>query len=352
MKGTLFVGAAQPASKPDIENTRGLYRRRAGQTAWEQVRNGLPDDLQVNAIVVRPNDKRSMYIGTQRGLFHTADGGESWQDMGLETGEKDIYSILLHPGDPKTIYVGLDYAAIAKTTDGGKSWRMLPTVQPAGALDGCFPVRVLRMALDPSNPDELYAAMEVGGIIRSLDGGETWEDMSEPLIEMSKQSHLKSKILSDSETEGMMDLHALTISSVQPGKVWIANRMGLFVSEDRGEHWQEFGIKRYSDLAYGRDIMVSPHDPKVFYAALSKSSRGDAGSLCRSADTGETWQRVDHDIEINSTVMSLTVSGDDPDRVYFAARLGQIFGTEDGGKTWDSMPLPEGVVDVRAIACT
>jgi len=351
MKGILYVGAAQPASNGETPYTRGIYRRRSSQDEWERLTNGLPDDLQVNSIVSRPNDPTSLFAGTQRGLFHSADGGDSWTDLGLETGEKDIYSILLHPSDPETIYVGLDYAAIAKTVDGGKSWRQLPTVQPAGAIDGCFPVRVLRMAADPSNPEEIYAAMEVGGIIRSLDGGETWTDVSAPLIELSKQPHLKSKILSDSETEGMMDLHALVVSPTQPGTVWIANRMGLFISEDRGETWREFGIRRFSDLAYGRDIMVSPHDPKVFYAALSKSSRGDAGSLYRSADTGETWQRVDHDIDINSTVMTLTVSGNDPDRVYFAARLGQVFGTEDGGKTWNAMPLPGGVVDLRAIAC-
>ncbi len=97
--------------------------------------------------------------------------------------------------------------------------------------------------------------------------------------------------------------------------------------------------------------MASAHAPKGFCGALSKAARGDAGSLCRGADTGETWQRVDHDIEINSTVMSITVSSDNPDRVYFAARMGQVFGTEDGGKSWDAMPMPKGVVDLRAIAC-
>ncbi len=49
--------------------------------------------------------------------------------------------------------------------------------------------------------------------------------------------------------------------------------------------------------------------------------------------------------------MTLSVSGQDPDRICFAARLGQVFGTEDGGKTWEAMPLPEGVTDVRAVAC-
>ena len=223
MKGILYVGAAQPAAGP---NTRGIYRRSASDGAWKRLEKGLPDDLQVNCIVARPDDPRSLYIGAQCGLFHSADGGDSWKDCGLDVGEKDIYSILLHPSDPATIYVGLDHSAIAKTTDGGKTWRYLPTVQPAGAITGCFPVRVLRLAANPKNPEELYAGMEVGGIIRSLDGGKTWEDISAPLIEMSKQPHLKSKILSDSETEGMMDLHALVAI------LWAASFLG-----DNTNYW-------------------------------------------------------------------------------------------------------------------
>jgi len=351
MEGTLFVGAALANRGLNTQNARGIYRRPAGKKMWELLRNGLPDDMQVNCIVARPENPRILYAGSQLGLFRSEDGGDSWTDLGLKTGEMAIYSILLHPTDPATLYVGMDYAAIFKTVDGGKTWRRLPTIQPEGAIDACFPVRVLRMAADPSNPDEIYAAMEVGGITRSLDGGETWEDMSHDLIEMAKTPHLKSKILSDNETEGMMDLHALTISAAQPGTVWVANRMGVFISTDRGKHWKEFGIRRFSDLSYGRDIMVSPNDPNVFYAALSRSARGDAGSLYRSTDKGETWQRVDHDVDVNSTMMSVTVSSKDPDRIYCVARLGQVFGTEDGGKTWECMTMPEGVVDLRAVAC-
>ena len=50
-------------------------------------------------------------------------------------------------------------------------------------------------------------------------------------------------------------------------------------------------------------------------------------------------------------MMSVTVSSKDPDRIYCVARLGQVFGTEDGGKTWECMTMPEGVVDLRAVAC-
>jgi photosystem II stability/assembly factor-like uncharacterized protein len=341
MKSTVLVGALET----------GIYRLTSQNEGWKRLRNGLPDGLKVLSIVGRPDDEQTLYIGTQLGLFVSRDCGDSWADLGLPVENSGVYSILLHPNDPAMIYAGMDHTAIYKTVDGGETWRRLPTVQPEAAITGCFPVRVLRMALDPSAPNEIYGALEVGGFIRSLDGGDTWEDRSQGLVEFSKQPHLKSAILSDSDTEGILDLHALAVSPTQPGTVWIANRMGLFVSKDRGDNWQEFGISRYSELTYGRDLMISPHDPAVFLAALSTSSRGDAGSLYRSQDKGETWQRLDHGISIDSTLMKVAVSTRDPDRIYCGARLGQVFGTEDGGASWVDLSLPPGVVDVRAVHC-
>lgn len=351
MESTVFVGAFAPSRQPGSKSKSSLYRRSPDQDEWDHLSDGLPDGLRVLAIVARPGDPQTLYIGTQLGLFQSIDGGDSWTDLGVPIGQSAVFSILLHPNDPKTIYAGADHTAIYKTEDGGGTWRRLPTVQPEAALSDCFPVRVLRMALDPNAPDELYAALEVGGFIRSLDGGETWEDTSGDLLDLSQKPHLKSALLSDNETEGMLDLHALIVSPTEPGTVWIANRMGLFVSKNRGENWSEFGIRRFSDYSYGRDLIVSPHDPAVFLAALSVSSRGDAGSLYHSQDKGETWQRLDHDISIESTVMKVAVSERDPGRIFCAARLGQIFGTEDGGKSWNAVPLPPGVTDVRAIHC-
>ncbi len=343
MNGTLLVGSARPGG------LGGVYRLAPGGDGWEHLGGGLPDKLQVNCIVQRPGTPTEVFAGTHSGLFHSTDGGDSWSEMGLAGEYTAIYSILLHPADPDTIYAGMDGTVIHKTEDGGATWRKLPTVQPAGAITGCFPVRVLRIVADPNNPDEIYAALEVGGAIRSLDGGATWEDISHGLLDLSTQPHLRNHILSDDDTEGMMDVHAVAVSAEHPGKVWAANRMGLFVSTDKGGTWVEVGIGRFSDLTYGRDLMVSPHDPTVFLAALSDSSRGVAGSLYRSANTGATWDRIDHDVSIDSTLMTVSVDPANPNRVVCAARLGQVFGTEDGGATWQACPLPDGVEDVRAV---
>jgi hypothetical protein len=87
----------------------------------------------------------------------------------------------------------------------------------------------------------------------------------------------------------MMDTHALTIRPAEPGALWLANRMGLFHSADRGTHWSELGIGRFSPLTYARDVQVSPHDPQRYYAALSIAAVSDAGSLWRSDDGAQTW---------------------------------------------------------------
>ena len=326
----------------------GLFRRGPGQNSWEPLQVGLPERVKVYAIVEGQGDV--LFVGAHQGGYRSDDGGNSWVDTKVPSNGRPIYSLLVHPDAPDTIYAGSDPAAIFKSEDGGRSWQRFVTVQPDGAITGCFPVRVLKMAIDPSDTSNIYAALEVGGVIRSLDGGENWQDISAGLLELSHEPHLRNCILSDDLTEGMMDLHALTVSAAQPGTVWIANRMGLFVSEDRGDHWSEFGIGRFSNLQYGRDLMVSPHDPNVFVAALSDSSRGVSGSVYRSDDTGTNWQRIDHDISIDSTLMTVTVSKRDPAHIFCGARAGQIFGTEDGGKNWMSLPLPDGVEDVRAVA--
>ncbi len=95
MKGNLFIGAAQPAKGP---NTRGIYRRKELQAGWERLTDGLPDDLQVNALVARRDDPRLLYLGAQCGLFHSEDGGDSWTECGLDAGRRtSIPSCCIRP---------------------------------------------------------------------------------------------------------------------------------------------------------------------------------------------------------------------------------------------------------------
>ena len=92
-----------------------------------------------------------------------------------------------------------------------------------------------------------------------------------------------------------------------------------------------------------------PHDAHTLLGAFSIAAVSDAGSLYRSPDLGATWMRFVHDVSIDSTLMIIAASAQSPARVYCAARRGQVFGTEDGGRNWQTYPLPaEGVY---ALSC-
>ena len=157
--------------------------------------------------------------------------------------------------------------------------------------------------------------------------------------------------MSDTEIEGMLDIHAVALTPAKPGVPYAAIRMGLFQSTDGGAHWKDMQVGRFSPLTYGRDIRVSPQDPRVMYACLSPAARSQDGSLYRSDDVGETWKRFDHGVKAETTMMAVALHPTDAERVYCVSRTGQVFGTEDGGRSWREHRLPEGVEDIYALAC-
>lgn len=348
---TIYAGAAQWTSESHGGKPGGLFRRTIGADRWEPLTQGLPSGAEVRAIALHPDNSQVIFVGTQDGPYRSNNGGSSWERLPLPDPAMTVWSIIFHPRNPQTLYLGTAPAAIYRSDNGGDSWRRLPRATPPERVRMDFPTRIIRLAIDPSNPDEIYAGVEVGGVIRSLDGGETWSDCSTGLITLAEQPHLKSKIGSDTEIEGMMDSHSLTLSSAQPGTVILATRMGLFRSVDKGMSWVDMEVGRFSPLTYARDVQVAPYDARTMYACLSPAARSRDGSLYRSKDLGATWQRVDHDVQPNSTMMHAALHRSDPNQVYCATRGGQVFGTQDGGTTWHEYPLPEGIQDVYAVAC-
>jgi photosystem II stability/assembly factor-like uncharacterized protein len=329
----------------------GVFCGGNGDAGWELKNKGLPDDVHVQAITVHPSNPDVVYAGTQNGPYRSTDRGERWERMPFPADGGQVWSVLVHPTDPRTLLVGTSPVGIYRSDDEGRSWRKLPNAVQVERVKMPFACRVMRIAVDPAQPRHIYAALEVGGAMRSLDGGETWSDCSADLVKLSELPHLKSRIVSDSEMEGMLDGHALCVSAAAPDTVILALRMGLFRSTDRGAHWKDMEVGRFSPLTYGRDIRVSPHDPRVLYACLSPAARSQDGSLYRSADLGETWTRFDHGVKADSTMMAVALHPRDAAAVYCVSRSGQVFGTEDAGRTWRESRLPGGVGDVYAIAC-
>ncbi len=352
MAGTthVYAGVAATIGATHSGALGGIFRQETGGK-WEHLTNGLPEGAEVHAITVHPQDLDTIYLGTTKGAFRSANRGGKWERLSLPDKEADIWSICIHPDNPKTIYAGATPPAVYRSDDGGDSWKKTGDPGLPNRVIMAFACRVMRLDVDPSNPDDVYATLEANGAMRSKNRGESWEDCTADLIRFCEEPKYKSRIGSQTEIEGMLDGHALACSAAAPHTVFLANRMGLFRSDNSGTTWADMEIGRFSPLTYGRDIRTSPHDPKTMYAALSPAARSTDGSIYKSEDVGKTWKRFDHGIKADATMMGVIVHPKDPNQVYGVSRVGQVFGTQDGGKSWSESRLPEGVRDCFCVAC-
>jgi len=96
------------------------------------------------------------------------------------------------------------------------------------------------------------------------------------------EPRLRSKLVSDTEAEGMLDGHAVCTSAADPDSIIIAVRMGLFRSQDQGKTWQDMRVDSFSPFTYGRDIKVSPRDPNTLYACLSVAASTARSTVART----------------------------------------------------------------------
>lgn len=346
MQSYVFVGASNRTGG----DVSGLYRRAIASDQWELC--GLPDRSHVHAIAVHPADPAIVYAACSNGLHRSRDQGLTWQRLLEPEGREQFWSVLFHPNDPRSILVGSAPLGLHRSDDGGETWRRMPRPAIAERMLGAFPSRIMRMAIAPSQPDTVWAGMEVNGAMRSDDGGESWTDLSDLLVSLSQQPHLASAILTSDTAEGMLDVHAICVSPAAPDHPFLALRMGIFRGEDRGADWTDMNIGQHAaHLRYGRDIVVAPWNPNTLFACVADSSRGEAGRLYRSDDTGSNWSQIDCGVTVRSTMMGVALDRADPARIHCVARRGQSFSTDDGGASWREFPLPDGAGSAVTIAC-
>lgn len=347
-ESNIYVGVAGYVGRPDAVGEVGVFRRPATGGDWQHV---MPD-REAFTVFVHPADPDLVFAGTADGVWRSTDRGANFERTGFPDTETQIWSFLAVEGEPDRMYAGASPIGVYRSDDRGATWRKLPDPGIRERCKGPFASRVMRLVHTPGRPNEIYAAMEIAGAMRSIDGGETWEDLSDDLVRLSDLPHLRSSIVQkETHAEGMLDGHAITISPSDPDGVIIALRMGLFRTRDGGRSWQDMELGRFSPTIYGRDVKASPHDPKTLFAALSVAAASHDGGVYRSTDGGESWSRFDK-VQVHGTIMSVGLSGTDPDRVVIGARYnGEVFGTSDGGETWQAMPLPGQVKDIYSVAC-
>ena len=151
----------------------GLYRKEAGDSRWEKLAKGMPPSPQARAIAVHPNDASTVFVGTQRGVYRSKDGGDSFERMNMTEG-RIVWSIKFHPHDSDIMFLGTEGAEVFKSTDGGENWQYMSTIANPDAVQMAFATRILGIGIEAGDTNQMYAALEVGGAAHSSDGGKTW----------------------------------------------------------------------------------------------------------------------------------------------------------------------------------
>jgi photosystem II stability/assembly factor-like uncharacterized protein len=339
-KSYVYVGLAGETA-PGRPVKSGLYRMAAGDDHWELATRGLPAAPAIRAIATHPEHPDTVYVGTQDGPYRSDDHGDHWEKLDVPDHGLPVWSLAFDPRNSQVMYAGYENCEIYRSDDGGLRWRQLPvTVRfpEVTVAAGSNPAkRVLKLAANPANPDELYGAIEVGGVIRSLDGGEHWDNMSH------------GQYLNDDT----VDMHGVLVGRWRPGQVFAIGRAGLFSSADRGEHWASARLEALNPngQTYCRDIREAPGDSKTIWVAGGANFQSEVGALFRSKDGGTSWAKVEMGVKPRTTMFSLAFDARQPKRMYCATSGGEVFGSEDGGQNWAAHPLPEGATQVYATGC-
>ena len=162
----VYVGAAQVTGG----SLGGLFRQRVGDDRWERLTKGLPEQAAIQAVTVHPSNPQVIFAGTQDGPYRSDDGGTTFKRPDFPR-DLAVWSITVHPSNPRVIYAGTSPVGVFRSEDGGDTWtRLARAVQP-DKLKMSFACRVMRIGIVAGQPDLIHAALEVGGTMRSLDGG-------------------------------------------------------------------------------------------------------------------------------------------------------------------------------------
>src|SRR5262249_50817077 len=209
-----------------------VRRRRRDGADWKHALS----EVETFTVFVHPHDPNLVFAGTADGVYRSTDRGQNFRRADFPDSGVQGLSFLQDDTDPRLMLAGGSPVSIYRSEDGDASWKRIPDPHLPVHAKMPFPCRVMRFARHPRRRSEIFAVLEVSGVMRSTDAGESWSDISADLLRLAEaEPRLRSKLVSDTEAEGMLDGHAVCTSAADSDSIIIAVRMGLFRSEDQGK---------------------------------------------------------------------------------------------------------------------
>jgi photosystem II stability/assembly factor-like uncharacterized protein len=267
-----------------------------------------------------PRDPDVAYAGLrEHGLRKTADGGETWTDVELP--EPGVFSVAVSPVDG-AIFAGCEPSRLFRSEDGGETWNALDSLlelpsQPTWR----FPPRpwtshVRWIAPSPLDAGLLLVGIELGGLMRSVDGGESW---------------------ADHRPGAQPDVHSVVWHQSASGRAYEAGGGGAAFSVDGGDNWTPADDGR--DRNYTWAVATDPSDPDRWWLTASTGPFAAHGGKDAQARiyrrVGDApWEQVHEPL----AAMPYALAAGDG-RVFAGLADGRVLETTDGGDSWGELPL-------------
>jgi len=319
------------------------YKSEDGRS-WKLENQGL-QNWEVPKIAVDQAAPNRVYAGTRGdGVWVSEDFGKSWKKPCYgKRGPGKVRCVTIDPHDSNTIYAGTEPIDVFVSRDAAKSWRRFDAVWEVPWVPTVtYPVstvepHVREITIDPKDSKTIYAALQVGYILKTTDGGESWK-------------------LLDKEFD--CDVHTIVIDPTNSKNIFIAtgghdSRLGkvkgkaLYISNDAGEQWNPTGMEFSQE--YSVPLVMHPHNPRVLYSALAhgqptqwrKRPTGAESLLVRTNDGGSRWEKVDGGLSeaAQGFPEAITFDSERPDHLYAALRSGELYGSADDGNSWMKMDV-------------
>jgi photosystem II stability/assembly factor-like uncharacterized protein len=351
----VWVGTGEANPRNSVSWGNGLYRSTDGGKTWEH--KGLAETAHIGRIVIHPTNPDIVYVAAlgrlwgpnpERGLYKTTDGGRTWRQLFLNA-DTGFIDLVMDPRDPDILYAAAyqvrrgPFAAgnptvqtgpcsgLYKTTDAGQTWNKLTKGLPERPLGRCG------LAVSRKDPRLVYAviqtdktsattagqaaktsplgdAIDLGGIFRSRDRGETWTKLNDlcprpfyygqiridptdddRIYVLGLALHVSSDGGKTFQNTGARDVHAdhhaLWIDPRDPGHLVLGGDGGLHFSYDRGATWEHL---TNLPIAQFYAVAVDMQKPYRVYGGLQDNGTWGGPSATRRLEGILTadWYRI------------------------------------------------------------
>ncbi len=234
-----------------------IYRSTDGGATWESFTQGLPPDNSYGKITVADygNGVRRLFIESNDGLYRSDDLGESWFICaGGLPADIEVVAVEVSPVNPDLVFVGepnWSSGRLYKTTDGGETWASLPNFHIGTIYDG--------IACDPLNADIIYIVggfLSTAEIYKSTNGGLSWAEISNNIPRESI----------------FPVFTGLAVNPLDPDNIFaLSYNRGFFQSHDGGGSWEDFNLNMETTVIMGYTL-IDPVDTSRIFLAIDGGS--------------------------------------------------------------------------------